>query len=157
MKPKGSYTLTALLEHSEVSLESEETQTALEPKLTESYSREEFEIAWKDFMEVLNKRGEISLFSTLSVRIPMVTADHSIQVDISNNVQESDVVTVRAEMLEFLKARLKNHLLNLQIIIKKDESQNTRLYTDKDKFDAMVGINPALEGFRTNLNLDLEF
>lgn len=157
MKPKGSYTLTALLEQSEVTLESEEAQTALEPKLTESYSREEFENAWKDFMQVLNERGEISLFSTLSVRIPMVTADHAIQVDISNTVQESDVVTVRAEMLEYLKARLKNHQLNLQIVIKKDESQNTRLYTDKDKFDAMVGINPALEGFRTNLNLDLEF
>jgi DNA polymerase-3 subunit gamma/tau len=157
IKPKGSYTLTALLEQSEVSLESDEDLAAIVPKLTESYSREEFENAWKAFMGVLNKRGDLSLYSTLSVRLPMVTADHAIQVDISNNVQESDVVTVRSEMLEFLKARLKNHKLHLQVNIKKDDSQNTRLYTDKDKFDAMVGINPALEGFRTDLNLDLEF
>ena len=32
MKPKGSYTLTALLEQSEVSLESEEAVTSIEPK-----------------------------------------------------------------------------------------------------------------------------
>ena len=72
-------------------------------------------------------------------------------------MQESDVVTVRAEMLEFLKARIKNHQLHLQISIKKDESQNTRLYTDKDKFDAMVANQSRLEEFRTGLNLDLEF
>ncbi len=157
MKPVGSYTLTALLEETEVELESEEGQSALEPKLTESYSREEFENAWKDFMQVLNERGDISLYSTLNVRLPMVTADHAIQVDISNTVQESDIVTVRAEMLEFLKGRLKNHNLHLQIVVKKDDSQNTRLYTDKDKFDAMVKINPAFEDFRTGLNLDLDF
>ena len=48
--------------------------------MTESYSVREFENAWKAFMDVLNKRGEISLYSTLSVRLPMVTAEHAIQV-----------------------------------------------------------------------------
>ncbi|MCB0761392.1 MAG: DNA polymerase III subunit gamma/tau [Flavobacteriales bacterium] len=158
VKPAISMTLTDLLKESEVAVEEgqeELARTLHQP--TESYTIDEFREVWKAFAERLKEAENFSLYSTLTARAPRVTADHAIQLEINNSVQEADVINVRAEMLEFIKNRLKNHLLHLELIMVKDDPEATRLYTDKDKYDAMLKVNPALEHFRKRLNLDLEF
>ncbi len=77
-----------------------------------------------------------------------------ITVQIENLALESVLQDEKVEILNFLRASLRN--FDLQIVTKKAENLGTkRIYTNKDKYTYMVEKNPKLEELRKRFNLDL--
>jgi len=155
----GSVSLSSLFDEETTTKESEHTgdESLVEEKKgpEKEFTKEEFTLAWKDFAHQLKEQGNMSMYNTLVADIPNLDGG-VIQMKISNSVQQLDIGKMRVDLLDHLKSTLENYSLSLDVELIKDDSNKISLYSDKDKYDAMVKQNPALDAFRKKLNLDLE-
>ena len=78
----------------------------------------------------------------------------TVKLVISNAAQELELNREKGEMLDFLRETLKNYELDLVFEIETVD-QPTGLYTNSQKFKAMVKKNPHLGKLSKNLNLDI--
>lgn len=102
----------------------------------------------------MNQAGKRSLFATLTLYNPQLEGEQ-IHFKVANRVQDSDLKEIRAELMEFLRKRLQNFQLQLEVELAKGNEQKLKLLSEKDKYDKMVEKNPLLEELRKRLDLDL--
>ena len=121
----------------------------------EPVTQEELLNAWKLFAEAVNSDGRRSLFATLTSEEPVLDGE-TIQFKVANIVQEKDMDTIRAEIMEFIRTRLQNFSLDLKVLLNQEIATSMKKFlTEKDKYDKMVEKNPMLEELRKRLDLDL--
>ncbi len=118
----------------------------------ESFTEEEFLNYWKIYTQKAKDADKIHLF-TLMNNDPIINGTE-ITVKIENLALESVLQDEKVEVLNFLRANLRN--FDLQIVsIKAENLGAKRIYTNKDKYTYMVNKNPQLEILRKRFNLDL--
>jgi DNA polymerase-3 subunit gamma/tau len=120
----------------------------------EPVTQEQLAEAWKLFADSMNQAGKRSLFATLTLYNPQLEGEQ-IHFKVANRVQDSDLKEIRAELMEFLRKRLQNFQLQLEVELAKSNEQKMKLLSEKDKYDKMVEKNPLLEELRKRLDLDL--
>lgn len=121
------------------------------------YSQEEFAAAWNNFCAVVKREDNLSVYATISVKVPAINQAHEIDLVLSGEYQLRGIQNVREQLLTYIRKALNNHLITVQTRIVKAESTQEKFYTDKDKFNALVQQNPELEKLRKALGLDVEF
>ncbi len=124
--------------------------------LNEPVTEEAIKHAWHEYsieVEPTNPR----LFSILSNHIPVLKNDTTLLLELKNSMQESEIVKDKSRMFTFLKKRLKNINLTLEVVIVKDHSsQVNKAYTVTDKLKLMIDKNPSLNQFREAFDLDID-
>lgn len=120
----------------------------------EPVTEEELIDAWKLYAETVNASGRRSLFATLSSETPRLDG-LTIQFKIANVVQEKDMELARGELMEFIRTRLQNFKLELEVHLNQEIAAKMKFLTERDKYDQMVEKNPLLEELRKRLDLDL--
>lgn len=115
-------------------------------------TEEQFLAAWNTYTQKVRDEDKIHLY-TLMNNDPILNGTE-ITVLVENLALESTLQNEKVELLNFLRATLKN--FDLQIVAKRAENtQKKRIYTNKDKYTYMVEKNPQLEDFRRRFNLDI--
>lgn len=111
---------------------------------------------WNVKVEEAREQNKKSLHASLTKHKPVLNKDYSIDVFVDNKVQEETVNKYKPEFIEFLKLKLNNYsiLLNVKVTEQKIE---VHLYTDRDKFIELIKINPDLAYLKDKFNLDFEF
>jgi hypothetical protein len=74
---------------------------------------------------------------------------------VDNKVLAEDLNQKRNELLDYLKVRLNNTKIHLQIIVP-DHPIGLRPYTDREKFGRMAEKNPDLLNLREELDLEID-
>lgn len=115
---------------------------------------EDLKNAWKLFADAMNEAGKRSLNATLTLFDPSLEGE-TIHFKVANRVQEEDLKVIRAEMMDFIRKRLNNHHLQLQVHLAETGEQKLTFLSERDKYEQMVKKNPALEELRKRLDLDL--
>lgn len=121
------------------------------------YSQEEFAKAWNNFCAVVKREDNLSTYATLSVKVPHINPSHEIELAISNDYQIKGINEVREQLLTYIRKALNNHEITLTTHIVKAEAAQTKFYSDKDKYNALVEDYPELDKLRKALGLDVEF
>jgi len=80
--------------------------------------------------------------------------NNKILFKVFNAVQESDVQAVLTELSLQLRNDLQNDHIQIELEVSKDESER-KPYTNREKFMRLVQINPILETFRNQLDLEI--
>lgn len=130
-----------------------EEQEDVKPAEVAHVNPDELTNAIKEFSEQLKNDGKFqhSLFSFIkpkveenTVRLEMIK-QHRIQLE-----------EIKVDFLQFLRKRLQNPSVLLDIIEVKKKAKGTRAYTGQEKFDVMAKKNPSLQKLKDKLNLNLK-
>ncbi len=118
----------------------------------QSFTPERFLELWQIYTQKAKDDDKIHLY-TLMNNDPIIEGTE-ITVLVENLALESTLQNEKVELLNFLRAELRN--FDLQIVTKRAENtQKKRIYTNKDKYTYMVEKNPQIEDFRRRFNLDI--
>lgn len=111
---------------------------------------------WNDYAIKIKNENKINIFTIMTSYPPRLLPNFIIELDIENKLQDDLLQIEKVELLNFLRAELKNFSIDLQTRIL-EQIQKKRLYTSNEKYQHMLEKNPNLEEFRKRFNLDLDF
>ncbi|MCL1937299.1 MAG: DNA polymerase III subunit gamma/tau [Candidatus Azobacteroides sp.] len=130
---------------------SQEADLPHEPKLEEAFTQEELEKAWKEYAK---KEEDIHLKNTILNIRPQLLNENRVQVAVFNPEQQSKLREKEFLITDFLSHQLKNHLLQLEIIVLEEQKQYIP-YGNRDIFNFMAEKNPSLIALAKEFNLKL--
>lgn len=129
-------------------------QTGTISDAADDFTQEQLEKVWADFSETMKHNG--SFYSTLKSRQPQKLEAFDVIFHLDNAAQKIEFDKVFTELMEFIRKRLNNFKLQLDLQVNKVETKNN-FYTDRDKLDAMAEKNPIVKDLVKRLFLDTEF
>lgn len=124
-------------------------------KLDDPIDQGLMERAWKKYAYKVKQEGKETFYSTLTTQTPVLTGKN-IHFTISNATQQEILDSYRQEMLEFLRADLRNHHIQLSWEVKAAEIK-ANLYTPTQKFNKMAESYPQLLELQKRFDLDVDF
>jgi DNA polymerase-3 subunit gamma/tau len=111
--------------------------------------------AVKQFAEEKSKSGNKQLYATLtSSKISLI--DHTILIELNNEVQKEMLVTIKQDMLDELRKLVSNKQMQLEIKVSEIVGE-VKAYKPSDKFKLMAEKNPALLELKKRFDLDIEY
>ena len=119
---------------------------------TEKFSLDNLLISWREFYQYLSKQGEKNLASILQIDNPTIVNGYEIHYTLSNNINKSELEKNKKRLVDFLKKKLNNKLIDLKIHVNK-ESEKKYVFTTKEKFDMLKKINPSIDKLRKEFKL----
>jgi len=145
--------IKAMLDPKKENEEEEELENLI--KLNEKYTFEELEYAWKHYALGVKREKKDSLFATLMKSDLTVDSQHVIKLVIQNSIQAAELDKEKADLLQFLRMKLKNTAINLTYTI--TEKKDVKVLTSKSTFDKLAKENESLHKFRKLFNLDIDY
>jgi DNA polymerase-3 subunit gamma/tau len=116
-----------------------------------SFTQADLEKAWEKL------QLKFSDLISLSIRKPRLTEGFKIIYPISSQLEETEIIGNRYEILLFLKKELENHQIELETLLTEEAPIERKAFTDKDKFEKMAEKNPLLYKFREKLDLEIPY
>jgi len=138
-------------------VEKEEIKEKIDEKkpeniVTEDFTQDMLTNAWSKFSESL-KASRPRINSILKANIPVLKENFRIEFTVSNSLQESGLIKMKAEILNSLGKELNNGKIKLDFLIKEVEAKK-QLYTDSDKFKYLSEKNENVNKLKQKFNLD---
>lgn len=82
--------------------------------------------------------------------------DYTIEIKLSNPLQEETLNAIKTEALVFLRDKLNNDAITINSVLNTEERKR-RLYTTREKFDHLAEKHPLLLELKERLGLDPDF
>ncbi len=108
---------------------------------------------WKEYVARLSHRGEKIIASNLEADTPKLNGT-VITLEYPNATMKVEVERAQGPLLEFLKRKLQNYDIALEIIVN-EEVQRKYAYTPQEKYDKLKEQNPDLEILKRVFDLEL--
>jgi hypothetical protein len=131
----------------------EEQKTTSRNKEKLSYTAADIQSAYESYVLLLEKEGKMGLRAVLKL------IDASFQTDVLKlkGIKQHmlAIEEVRQDMMQYLRDKLQQSNIQLELEEIKDLGGAKKAYSNKDKFEEMVKKNPLLKEFKDKLDLDL--
>lgn len=132
----------------------QEMQNGAEP-VAEPFTAEALLTVWDEFAETI-RNSHPHLYTNLKTSRPEPGENWTVAFMVDNKVLGSELMTIRGDLTEMLRNRLKNQKIILQTSVA--EATTTRKpYTDREKFEQMTVRNPNLPELKETLDLEIEY
>lgn len=163
---KGKPTLKTVSIRSNVSAVSEPNPnetTENQPNthsLTEDFPNSSFNLqdlltSWTTYSQKLNDEGRKAMAANLTLSQPVLVEGHKIQYVVQNESQLRELDAEKTELMGFLRKRLKNFSIKLELI-KSEMPIQSRPYTADEKLKVLEEKNPAITELKQRLGLQLD-
>lgn len=113
---------------------------------------DELKHAWNEFAE--QRKAQVGEYHLL--RQEFDYHDNLITIHLSNEVEEPLLQSIRTPLIEFLRSKLDNDLINVVSQVTEVKSKKI-VYTNKEKFDHLAEKNPILLQLKERLGLDTDY
>lgn len=120
-------------------------------ELHDPFTPEQFEAKWNQYLERLNDRPNLK--ATLS-RIPTIGEGWKLKLQISNYIQDTEISSIKPELVSWLRKELRNTDLELITEIVEMEQSTHQPYSETERFKDMVNKNPSVNLLKQTFNLD---
>lgn len=87
---------------------------------------------------------------------PISIKEHVITLSLTNLIEEPLLVSMRLELVTYLRDQLKNSTIQIESILQETGSVR-KAYTNKEKFEYLAEKNPLLKDFQNKFGLDPDF
>lgn len=111
--------------------------------------------AWNEYANSVQASNPY-LYTILSNQIPKVGNGTNLVLELNNTMQEDEVAKEKSAIFTFLKKRVKNAKLTLEVRIVEEKLSANKVYTASDKMRVMLEQNPSLADLKRLFDLDLE-
>ncbi len=122
-------------------------------ELSEKFTLEDLKSAWLKYADILNKKGEKILSSTLLSDLPKLE-EHVVIVTMPNESMKVSLEQNKSKILNYLHNTLQNTSIQLNIKVSKTEEKKY-IHTKDEKYKHFLEINPKIERLKNVLDLDL--
>ena len=128
----------------------------LRNKPRDPFQPEDLKKRWDEYAQNLQNKNRSSLASTMMTCKPELGEKFRLKVVLDNKVQQNELNQEKVEILTFLREKLNNYGIQIDTEVRV-EVQKKRYYTNRERFDRLVELNPKLQELRNRLNLDPDF
>lgn len=118
-----------------------------------AFSEEELLKAWNNYAYHIRGK-DIEFFGTLTAPPPVLKDDFLIQKTVYNVPQQNDILKAKTELLHFLRTKLNNYSIDLEVIVDSTIEVN-KILSPKEKLAKMLEKNKALAKLKDQLKLEL--
>ncbi|WP_159951068.1 DNA polymerase III subunit gamma/tau [Polaribacter septentrionalilitoris] len=120
----------------------------------DSFTEEQLQKLWKEYANVLQKKGQRSMASIVATDIPKLEGKFKILFTVPNKLMKDQFHKGRPKLLQFLREKLNNY--GIDVMINLNETVEKKFaYTPQEKFNKLKEKNPLLEKLRQTFELDL--
>ena len=123
-------------------------------KATDAFTEADLRTAWEAYAQVLRDQNKVGLAATM-LQSKWSLVEQRIGLEVSNTSQVVMLGELKLDMLQFIRARVNNGQVDLELTVMNHEAAPAEFLTSKDRYDRMVERRPALETLRKRLDLDL--
>ena len=149
----STISIGAILEEEEESYKEEEEDLSGKPR--DEFKEEDLKEWWKDYAKSLHGEGQRSFGTMLSKYEPDIDGDR-IVMTLDNKAQLNEFNARKQDFLGELRKAFNNYGIILEYSLEVKKTQR-KYYTNKDKFERMVELNPKLRELQKELGLDPDF
>jgi DNA polymerase-3 subunit gamma/tau len=149
---------TSSLSLKSIHLKKEDQKTAVEvnydnhPK--EEFTEKSLQQHWKNYTDLLNKKGERSMASIIGAGIPQLKDQFKISYTVPNKLMADQFRKGKPKLLKFLREKLNNYGIEIQLTLN-EAVEKKFAYTPQEKYHKLKEMNPLLEKLRQTFELDL--
>jgi DNA polymerase-3 subunit gamma/tau len=122
-------------------------------ELNEEYTLEDLKSAWLKYAEIIDKKGQKILASTLLSDLPKLK-DNTVIVNMPNESMKVSLEQSRSKILGFLHNSLQNTSIQLKILVTQAEEKKY-IHTKEEKYQHFLEVNPEIEQLKKALDLDI--
>lgn len=122
--------------------------------LSESFTETEMLLQWTKYAERLGSMGYKIMESLLLINDPKLNGTH-ITFELPNEGSKLDFEKEMIGLLGHLRGHLHNHHITIEVIVN-ESIEVRRNFTDQDRYNRLLEINPNIELLRSTFGLDLE-
>lgn len=151
-QPSSGLSLSAIKKKKQL-LQEQQKNKKEDVVLNEEFTDEDFQKAWKNYIAILEEKGNKILPSTLATGNPVLKGT-TIHLTYPNNTMKDSVLKDQNKLLAYLKEQLQNTHLDLQIDVNFQDEKKFA-YTPREKYVKMMEANPALDTLRKTFDLDI--
>lgn len=101
---------------------------------------------WDDLLNHL-VQSKPRLAEQLRERQVRLVDDDMFEIAVNNSYLDAEIKPHLIPMLTYMRQKSRRPLLNCRVVVEYEE-HDAVIYTSRDKYDAMLKSNPALESFR---------
>jgi DNA polymerase-3 subunit gamma/tau len=146
--------LSSLTKEQPVSQPNSENASVGSPEKNKPFTELDFKEKFAEYCNILQRDEKAGLHATLTTA-PAKLNGSTYTLSLANSVQEKQVISIKQELVEFLRNELENNEITIDTVVTKAAAA-TGVYTNEDKYKVLVNENPALDELRKRLNLDFE-
>lgn len=119
------------------------------------FTQLELEAQWQNYIQshLVEKPRYASLMSTYS---PAIGSDFKIVVNVESQFQVEMFSEIKMDLLIFLRKKLDNKSIVLEVEIQEQENGKNMMYTSEDKYKYLSQINPSINKLRQELGLEFD-
>jgi len=137
----------------------ETNETPDEPASSEDedFSEAKFHEVWNEFKESKKISGKARELNVLSQPREISVSDNIVSITLTNSIQLDILKELKNELLQFLKEKLKNSTISVEGVLKKEDNNGSKLYTNKEKFEFLAEKNPMVKDLQKKFGLDPDY
>ena len=120
----------------------------------EAFNEVKLQKLWKEYVDLLNKKGERSMASIVATDLPKLGDSFKISFTVPNKLMQDQFKRGRPKLLQFLRERLNNYGITIDAILN-ETVEKKFAYTPLEKFNKLKEKNPLLLKLRQAFELDL--
>lgn len=109
---------------------------------------------WKEYVAILNKKGERSMASILATDTPKLDENFTISFSLPNKLMQDQFQKGKPKLLHFLREKLNHYGIQIEAILNETIEKNFA-YTPEEKYNKLKEKNPLLAKLRQTFELDL--
>jgi len=146
----SSLSIGAFLEEEEQVHAEEEEDLSGKPK--DSFTKEQLLEQWKNYANKIQKEGKRS-FASMLLKYEPERNENTVLISLDNKAQLNEYNACKQGLLNNLRDALNNYSIALDYTLEV-KKEKRKYYTNREKFDRMVELNPSLLDFQKELGLD---
>ncbi len=120
----------------------------------EAFNEEKLQKLWKEYVSLLNEKGERSMASIVATDIPKLGKGFTINFTVPNKLMQDQFKRGRPKLLNFLREKLNNYGITIDAILN-ETVEKKFAYTPLEKFNKLKEKNPLLGKLRQVFELDM--
>ena len=155
-RSRSGLSISAALDDKEEEAEQAENSKESSKDLPkDEFDATQLENHWRDYLQQIKEAGRKRIYSSLSNKHLELLDNHTVALELDNDIQVDFFNEERTEILSYLRKKLNNYALQFET----RRAANTKVlepYTPQEKYEYMLKKNPMLKKFRDKLDLDLE-
>jgi DNA polymerase-3 subunit gamma/tau len=111
---------------------------------------------WMQYADTFKTEGKTSEYIILANRELTLEEDYTIKISLDNLVQVDQLNSFKPELLDFLRRKLSNSLIMLEISVM-DKPIERKPYSQSEKLQHMIEKYPIVADLKKKLGLDMDY
>lgn len=114
----------------------------------------DLEVYWEKYYQKKIEQKEQNLASLFQLNKPHLQGDKTIIYEVPSTLNKVEIEREFEYFLPYLREKLNHFNIQIKIVVKQS-SERKFIYTNEEKYNRLVEINPLIDKLRNELDLEL--